>query len=339
LLVSILIPAFNSQDWIAATIRSAISQTWEPKEIIVVDDGSTDNTLAIARRFEPAGVRVFPQTNQGAAAARNTAYSHCRGEYIQWLDADDILAADKIATQMQAIRPSTGKRVLLSSAWGRFFHRHQRAKFIPTALWRDLSPTEWLLRKMGDNLFMQTASWLVSRELTEAAGPWDKALLADDDGEYFCRVLLQSEWVQFVPEAKVYYRARGAGSLSYIGLSSAKVEPQWRSMQMHVAYLRSMEESERIRAACVKYLQTSLIYFYPERPDIVEQAQRVAKELGAKLDVPRLPWKYSWIVALLGYRMAKRIWLRLRQVKRSLMIYFDKALLHIENLIPVRTAK
>src|SRR5260221_5088771 len=92
--VSILIPAFNAQQWIADTLRSAIAQTWESKEIIVVDDGSTDQTLAIARRFESACVRGFTQIHRGAAAARNCAFSLCRGDYVQWLDAHDPLAPD-----------------------------------------------------------------------------------------------------------------------------------------------------------------------------------------------------------------------------------------------------
>jgi hypothetical protein len=80
--VSILIPAYNAQEWIADTLRSALAQTWKAKEIIVVDDGSTDRTLSIARGFESAGVRVFTQKNQGAAVARNAAFAHSRGDYI-----------------------------------------------------------------------------------------------------------------------------------------------------------------------------------------------------------------------------------------------------------------
>ena len=201
-LVSILIPSFNAQTCIAATLRSALAQTWEPKEIIVVDDGSTDRTLAITRRFESEGVRVVTQEKAGAAAARNKAFSLCQGDFIQWLDADDLLAPDKVARQMATLKQSPNRRVLLSSAWGRFIYRYYRAEFVPTGLWSDLSPIDWLLLKMGDNLYMQTAAWLVSRELSEAAGPWDARLLSDDDGEYFCRVLLASEGVRFVPEAK-----------------------------------------------------------------------------------------------------------------------------------------
>ena len=81
-------------------------------------------------------------------------------------------------------------------------YRTERARFIPTSLWQDLTPVEWLLRKMGEDQHMQTATWLTSRELAEAAGSWDTRLLSDDDGEYFCRVLLASEGSRFVPEAE-----------------------------------------------------------------------------------------------------------------------------------------
>jgi glycosyltransferase involved in cell wall biosynthesis len=227
-LVSILIPAFNAQEWIADSLRSAIAQTWERKEIIVVDDGSADETLSIARRFESESVRVVTHKNQGAAAARNYAFSLSQGDYIQWLDADDLLAHDKIARQIEALNQDCSKRTLLSSAWGRFMYRCYKAEFVPTALWCDLRPVEWLLRKMGQNLYMQTGTWLVSRELTEAAGPWDTRLLGDDDDEYFCRVLLASDGTRFVPGAKVYYRSLGNGSLSYVWRSDKKREAHCR---------------------------------------------------------------------------------------------------------------
>ena len=131
-LVSILIPAFNAQEWIADTLKSAMGQTWPRKEIIVVDDGSRDQTLAIARGLGSKEVSVVTQANQGAAATRNRAYSICQGDYIQWLDADDLLEPDKIARQMDATDRDAGKRMLLSSAWGYFMYRVHRADFVPT---------------------------------------------------------------------------------------------------------------------------------------------------------------------------------------------------------------
>ena len=328
-LVSILIPAYNSSEWLPETLRSAIAQTWDRKEIIVVDDGSKDDTLAIARQFESEQVKVVTQKNQGAAATRNNAFSLCKGDYIQYLDADDLIAPDKISLQMEASGQSQNKRILLSGSWGNFMYRYHRTRFIPSALWCDLSPVEWLVRKMGQNLYMQTASWLVSRELVEAAGPWDTRLLGDDDGEFFCRVLLASEGVRFVPEAKVYYRSSGTSSLSYIGHSDKKRVAQMCSMKLHIKYLRSLEDSKRTRAACVKYLQNWLIFFYPERMDIVAQAEQLAGDLGGELKPPHLSWKYSWIRGIFGWPLAKRAQVMLPRVRSSFVRYWDLSLIHI----------
>ena len=186
-LVSILIPAYNAENWLGYTLQSAVAQTWERKEIIVVDDGSTDGTADLARQFASKGVQVVSTENHGLCGAVNHAYSLCHGDYIQELDSDDILSPDKIERQLAALNDGDSKRILLSSPWGYFYFRTRRARFIPNSLWHDLSPVEWLLRKMGENLHMQNATWLVSRELAEAAGPWDTRLHYDQDGEYFAR--------------------------------------------------------------------------------------------------------------------------------------------------------
>ena len=330
-LVSILIPAYNSQDWIADTLRSALEQTWEPKEILVVDDGSSDQTLAIAKKFESDKVRVVSQRNQGAASARNTALSLCRGDYIQWLDADDYLASDKISLQIAVLSEIGSKRVLVSSEFGKFLHQWQRAEFVPSGLWDDLDPTEWLLRKMGDNLYMQTATWLVSRELTEASGPWDTRMLSDDDGEYFCRVLLNSDGTRFVPGAKVYYRGFRSNSLAYVGKSNRKRDALWLSMKLHIGYLRSLEDTPRIREAALRYLQRNLINFYPERADIVEEAEKLAAELGGRLRPPHLSWKYSWIKSVFGWSAAKNTALEMRKIRWSLEESLDRFAFHAKG--------
>jgi hypothetical protein len=193
---------------------------------------------------------------------------------------------------------------------------------------------EWLIRKMGQNIYMQTATWLVSRELTEAAGPWDIRLLGDDDGEYFCRVLLASDGIRFVPEAKVYYRAFRFNSLSYIGRFPEKIEAHWLSMKLHIQYLRSLEDSPRVHRACVQYMQDSLIYFYPEERHIVEQAERLAAELDQELSIPHLSWKYSWLKMLFGWNVAKPAQQSLREFRWSLERHLDRALFLIESQNP-----
>ena len=202
--VSILIPAFNAGPWIADTIQSALDQTWPDKEIIVVvDAGSQDQTLAEARRFASKTVSVVTRPHQSAAAARNVAFDLCQGDFIQWLDADDLLGRDKVALQMRAAEQIASPKTLLSSEWGCFFFRRSKARFQPTSLWCDLAPDEWLLRKMGRNEHMQPATWLVRREIIEAAGRWNEKILVDEDGEYFCRLVLASDGIRFIPGAKV----------------------------------------------------------------------------------------------------------------------------------------
>src|SRR6202167_2004706 len=267
-LVSILIPAYNSEEWIATTIRSALAQTWPRKEIIVVDDGSRDLTAATARRFASKEVKVVSTENQGSAAARNHALQLSQGDYIQWLDADDLLSTGKIESHLAALRGVENKRILLSSSWAFFNYRTERALFVESSLWHDLSPAEWLLRKLSENLHMQTSTWLTSRELAEAAGPWDTRLLSDDDGEYFCRVLLASEGTRFAPGTGVLYRITPSSRLSHIGSSDKKKDALMVAMKLHVRYLRSLEESDRVRRACLTYLQNWHHHFYPERPDI-----------------------------------------------------------------------
>jgi len=330
-LVSILIPAYNAEKWLGAAIASALGQTWPQKEIIVVDDGSTDGTLAVVRQFESNGVRVVTQANQGAAAARNKAFALSRGDYIQWLDADDLLSPDKVAHQMQAAGQTRDGRTLFSSPWAYFRFRPAKAKFIPTPLWSDLAPTEWLTRKWEGNWHVQTATWLVSRELTEAAGPWDARLLVDDDGEYFFRVINASNCIRFVPQSRVYYRITPSSRLSHIGRSDKKIEAQFLGMKLQIGYLRAWEDSDRVRAACVTYLQTWLHNFYPNRPDLVQEAQQLAASLGGRLFLPKASWKYAWIEKLFGFAAAKHAQLYYNRGKSSALRAWDRMMYSFER--------
>jgi glycosyltransferase involved in cell wall biosynthesis len=329
--VSILIPAYNSEKWIGNTIQSALDQTWPHKEIIVVDDGSRDATLAVTKRFASSKVKVVTQANGGAAAARNTAYGLAQGDYIQWLDADDVLHPRKIEAQVARAAQVGSRRVLLSGAWAYFIYRLSTARFTPSPLWENLSPAEWLVRKMGSNLHMQTDNWLVSRELSDAAGPWDVQLWRDNDGEYFCRVILASERIEFVPDARSYYRQAGFKSVSYIGGSSKKLESLFRSMTLHIQYLRTLEDSPRSRAACVRYIRTWLHEFYPFRQDLGDRLVVLAKQLDGEDVRPRLSWKYDWMVKLFGWHTARRAQITLPKVRAAVRISWDRALFALEQ--------
>jgi glycosyltransferase involved in cell wall biosynthesis len=328
-LVSILMTAYNAENTIGYSLESAVAQTWPRKEIIVVDDGSTDQTAEVARQFTQ--VKVVSTENRGLSGAQNNAFPLSQGDYIQYLDADDLLAPDKIERQLAALREFDGKRVLLSSPWAPFYYRTRHARFVRNSVWQDLSPVDWLSTAMRENIHMQNATWLVSRQLAEAAGPWDTRLHFDQDGEYFCRVLLASEGTRFVPGTGIYYRASGANSVSFIGNSDKKKDSLLLTMKLHIQYLRSLEDSEGVRKACLAYIQTWCRNFYPERPDLMQEAQQLAASLGGRLSLPKVSWKYAWIQRLFGFAVAKRASQRWNHYKSSVMRSWDKALFRLEG--------
>jgi glycosyltransferase involved in cell wall biosynthesis len=318
-LVSLLIPAFNSEKWLGDCVESALAQTWPRKEIIIVDDGSQDATLRIARSYAGPNVQVATQENRGASAARNHALSLAQGDYIQWLDADDLLAPDKIARQMDGAEPGHSSRVLLSGAWGQFYHCPERTRFIRTSLWQSLDSTDWLWHRLDTGFWMAIESWLVSRRLTELAGPWDETILRDNDGEYFSRVVSCSTGTRFVPAARCFCRKGSFGSISNsLSLNNRKLDSLYSSICRHIQRLRSLEDSPRTRAACRNHLQRVASYFYPDRPDLLRQLQDLATELGGNLDLAKIRPKYRWVQGVFGLRFARRA-LRTRAAVETLL--------------------
>ncbi len=100
-------------------------------------------------------------------------------------------------------------------------------------------------------------------------------------------------------------------------------------MQSHVAYIRSLEDSERVRSACLSYLQKRFFRFYPERVALVEQLQELAASLGGRLEIPQLSWKYTWMRKAFGWTLTKRIRQRYNRWKSSVARSWDKVLFHL----------
>ena len=332
-LVSILVPAYNAEKWISDTIKSALCQTWLKKEVIIVDDGSRDRTLQIAKRFESKAVKVVTQANSGAGVARNKALSLAQGDYIQWLDADDLLAADKISRQLENAEDGRKSKTLLSSSYGTFYFCVNRAKLTPNSLWRDLTPIDWMLAKLMDNAFMIIEGWLVSRQLTELAGPWNEKLLLDIDGEYFSRVVAASEKVKFVPEAKCYYRIGNFSSIA--GQANKNLESLLLATSLSINYLLSLEDSERTRTACLRVLQRELPFLYPEKRELLHEINDLANKLGGTLQTPEISWKYYLVKELFGWKAAKETMSYWARVKTKAKRNWDKLLYDLickENL-------
>jgi GT2 family glycosyltransferase len=309
-LVSILIPAYNSERWLAETLNSAIAQTWQRKEIIVVDDGSRDRTFEIASRFEARNVKVVKQANAGAPAARNAALGHAQGDYVQWLDADDVLHPEKIERQMIRVSDDRSGKTLLTSAWGKFFFRTSSARFEPDSLWRDHTAVDWILTRLRDNVWMNPAVWLVSRRLTDQAGAWDSRLASsgDDDGEYVCRLAAASEAVRFIPDARCYYRIGTVGSLNWNMEASAKsLESLLLSLQLTMGHLLALEDSARTRQAALQQLRTLSGCFYGASEPYVARLAALAHSLGGEIEPPRASWKYQPFEAVMGPRATRAL--------------------------------
>ena len=107
------------------------------------------------------------------------------------------------------------------------------------------------------------------------------------------------------PKRRVYYRASDSNRISYIGKSGKKRDSLFISMRLHIQYLLSLEDSERVRKACLTYLQNWYDHFYPDRPDIVAKMQELAAQLHGHLEEPRLRWKFAWMKPVFGWNAAK----------------------------------
>jgi len=318
-LVSILIPAYNAEKWIGETINSAINQVWPNKEIIIVDDGSKDDTYNIARQYESKNVKIIRQDNKGACSARNNAFALAQGEYIQWLDADDLLAPDKISRQLEYNNGHVEPNILLSSSFGTFYYSIKRAKFTAHGLWQNLSPIDYFLLKFNEGTWMSQSVWLVSRFISERAGPWNEKIIRDNDGEYFCRVVSMSKAITFVPDAKCYYR-RGNASVSG-NISVKAMESLFLSRCLCIQRLLLLEDSERTRSACVNFLKSLLKIIYQKRDnpnihDIIMKMHVMAEQLGGFLNPPEFNLKYNFI----NYIFGKDIAVKFKDIKWRITI-------------------
>lgn len=305
-LVSIIIPCHNSEQWLAETIESALAQTWANKEIIVVDDGSTDNSLAIAKSFESPIVKVISQKNKGASAARNTALKEAKGDFIQYLDADDLLAPNKLELQLQLLKQDCHFDVVVAGEWARFYHRPQEALFIPQFLWQNMSSVDWLICAWCNHSMMPNGSWLLPRRISEKAGFWNEDLSVNDDGEYFARVVLASERIRFCQGAKFYYRSGNSSSLS--GRKSAKArQSEFLSLSLGTSNLLAIENSPRTRQACATVWQRFIYEVYPDVPNLSQQAAAKVEEFGGSNLQPTGGKLFQLLTRIVGWQKAKKI--------------------------------
>jgi glycosyltransferase involved in cell wall biosynthesis len=309
-LVSILIPCHNAAPWLAATLESALGQTWPHIEVILVDDGSTDDSLVVASQFDHPNLHIIAQRNRGAATARNRGLEVAQGEVIQFLDADDLLAADKVEQQMAWLQDHSDS--LIAGSWARFRHHPQEASFKPEPLWQDMSPVDWLVCAWSGHWMMHPAAWLVPRSLVQAAGPWQESLSLNDDGEYFARVVLASRQVRFCPTARSYYRSGNADSLSGRKTSEAWAS-QYRALALQSQHLLAVEDSPRTRQVCANLMQRFIYEVFPDVHSLRNLAAKQVRQLGGATESPKGGPLFQLVARLIGWQSARYAQLFLNQ--------------------------
>ena len=310
-LVSVIVPCYNAGAWLDETFDCLERQSHRELEILAIDDGSTDDTWErLERRTDPRLERLR-QENRGAAAARNAGLARARGDYLQFLDADDVIAPDKIAVQLEALR-ELGPRWVASSLWGRFRGDVRDTQWqVPWAIPRQRG-IDWLVHAWADGDMMAPHGWLVPRAMADAVGPWNPKAGINDDGEYFARVLLAADGVVQVPAARVHYRS---GNASY---SQRKDRWAWESLlnsyELCARHLLASENSPRVRAAIVARLETFEYLAYPRFPDLVARAEAISEELGLP---PRRPHGGGGASRtarrVLGWKLTRRLGALLRR--------------------------
>jgi glycosyltransferase involved in cell wall biosynthesis len=188
-LVSVIIPAFNAARFLPRALASVAAQNYPADRIetIVIDDGSTDDTLALARTFDEQvpGLQVFSQPNQGVSAARNLAIAVSAGELIAFLDADDRWLPDKLAAQVEVYQadPTVG---LVHCG---FEFVDQNGAALPDWPRRSrLDHGDVLLEFLCD-FFLITSAVLVPRAVLERVGGFDESLKVGEDNELFLRIV------------------------------------------------------------------------------------------------------------------------------------------------------
>ena len=207
MLVSVIIPAFNVENYIAECLDSVLHQTYKEIEIICIDDGSTDHTTSILDKYSQKHtdrIQVLRQKNSGAPAARNKGLTIAKGEYIQFLDADDILLPDKISHQVKLLKQSKTDFVAGACKWHRL-----NGEIVSTDNF-SFNPLEDLFfSRLGD-----TCSNLWKKSSLDAIGGWDVNMKSSQETNLMFRLLKANAKVVYDKKSFTYLYERKNGSIS-----------------------------------------------------------------------------------------------------------------------------
>lgn len=227
-MVSILIPNYNKASYLSETLESVLAQNYSDWECIIVDDHSTDGSWEILEKYSGQDPRfkIFKrpiERKQGGNAARNFAFENSKGEYIQWLDSDDLIHKNKISEQVSDIQ-SLGDMSISVANWkwiestADIEQENDSAKNVPNLESRlEQYPDEgldlvlWLFK---NKIFIPIHSYLFKADLLRKSGLWNEDLIQNQDGEFMVRVLLNCKKIYYLHSVYTYYRRPDSNHLS-----------------------------------------------------------------------------------------------------------------------------
>jgi glycosyltransferase involved in cell wall biosynthesis len=217
-LVSTIIPVYNRPLLLVRAANSVLQQTHRPIEIIIIDDGSTDETVSVADELakkHPKEIRVIYQKNSGPGSAREAGRLVARGEFIQYLDSDDILLPDKFRLQVEGLK----KNPECGISYGKLRHHH----LPPDVPWKQTGEKlEYMFPAFLKEHCWSFPSPLYRREILDSAGPWT-SLRQEEDWEYDCRIALLGVKLHYCDFFVGEKRSDNANSLS----SRWSIDPEY----------------------------------------------------------------------------------------------------------------
>ncbi|WPU98355.1 glycosyltransferase family A protein [Mucilaginibacter sp. cycad4] len=305
-LVSVCMPAYDAGKYIADAVRSILKQTYSYWELIIVNDGSTDDTSLILKQFTDPRISVHQQENCGQCAAANKAFSLSKGRLVKFMDADDMISPGYLAAQVNCI--GDREDTVASAAWGRFYNDDINTfKLNEEVIREDCQPIDWLVSSMdGKQAMMQCAIWLIPRAILQKSGLWNERLSLINDFEFIIRVVLNAREIRFAENSVLYYRSGLQNSLS--SLKSQKgAQSAFDSINMGTSYMLDFEPSDRVKKVCAACFQNFVYSFYPFHKTLIKLAEHKIKELGGTTSAFPSGGYTRLLQKIIGWKNVKKI--------------------------------
>lgn len=308
--VSVIIPMYNASKFLNETLESILNQSYNNIEIIIIDDNSTDGSFNQALKFQSNSIWVKKNKKKGACAARNYGFDLSTGDYIQYLDADDILSPSKIEDQVNALQNQKNSIAVCNTK--HFYNTINEGKITDQGyLFTTSDVKSFLLNIYGSNglpNMVAVSAWLTPKELIRIAGPWDESLMKDQDGEFFCRVVTKADQVIYVPNALNFYRKHRLGQNIANQKQRIHIESQLKALDSKYEQLKSLKDTDAFKAAFSIQYKWLAVDAYPEFKDISKKAFKTSEVLGGSNYLPVLGGKIIETTNLIfGWKAAKSL--------------------------------